>query len=458
MRYQTLRVYAIVTTGLLLCFVGFYLGVDVCSIRKDYSKPSIDNEEPKSDNNSKLKNGPDPADVKGADPAELFSSANFGALSGKRFEAIKVRAYKPDDGARDNNKCSPFHTSPTEKKCDKWVVITTIFKPSKLAFQLSKKKDWCVVVVADKKGFPTYDVPNVKYLTVQEQEQCEFNICKLLPWNHFGRKNIGFLYAMKHGAQLIYDTDDDNELKESLFIPDPAKIEVKNVKVQSKTLWNPYPFFSQYKDSWPRGFPLEKIKDNATKTQSVTDQLPNTNIGIIQSLADHEPDVDALYRLTQPLPFGFRQGNEYYAVPYGIMVPYNAQATLHTYDTFFAMYLPITVTGRVTDIWRAYFTVRLLWDIKRSLVFASPWVTQIRNAHNWLADFYAEWDLYFKSTQLAEFLQSWKPSRGGNIAHETKELYVALYETTFIESLDVRIIDAWLKDLECMGYKFPKVS
>jgi hypothetical protein len=70
------------------------------------------------------------------------------------------------------------------------------------------------------------------------------NVCsKVLPWNHFGRKNVGFLYAIHHGlaipppappsfylprflslhnlfnssttigAEVIYDTDDDNFLK-----------------------------------------------------------------------------------------------------------------------------------------------------------------------------------------------------------------------------------------------------
>ena len=34
----------------------------------------------------------------------------------------------------------------------------------------------------------------------------------MLPWNHFGRKNIGYLYAILHGATMIWDFDDDNML------------------------------------------------------------------------------------------------------------------------------------------------------------------------------------------------------------------------------------------------------
>ena len=34
-----------------------------------------------------------------------------------------------------------------------------------------------------------------------------------LPWNSFGRKNVGYLFAIAHGAKVIWDFDDDNFLK-----------------------------------------------------------------------------------------------------------------------------------------------------------------------------------------------------------------------------------------------------
>ena len=70
------------------------------------------------------------------------------------------------------------------------------------------------------------------------------------------------------------------------------------------------------------------------------------------------------------------------------------QATLHTYRALWGLLLPISVHGRVTDIWRAYFTQRLLWDIDMRIAFSLPWVTQIRNVHNVLADFNSEVPLY----------------------------------------------------------------
>ena len=45
------------------------------------------------------------------------------------------------------------------------------------------------------------------------------------------------------------------------------------------------------------------------------------------------------------------------------MAPFNAQATLFMRDALWALLLPITVHGRISDIWRGYLVQRLFWDI-----------------------------------------------------------------------------------------------
>jgi hypothetical protein len=37
---------------------------------------------------------------------------------------------------------------------------------------------------------------------------------KVIPWNSFARKNIGYLYAIAHGAKFVWDFDDDNALED----------------------------------------------------------------------------------------------------------------------------------------------------------------------------------------------------------------------------------------------------
>ena len=116
-------------------------------------------------------------------------------------------------------------------------------------------------------------------------------------------------------------------------------------------------------------------------------------IGVLQSLADVEPDVDAIFRKIIGTPVDFRRPpdiSERVEVPKPILLipessftPYNAQATLHFKRAFFALYLPISVSGRVSDIWRSYIAQAIFKLCHIRVGFpARPLVVQVRNAHN----------------------------------------------------------------------------
>lgn len=51
-------------------------------------------------------------------------------------------------------------------------------------------------------GPAEYDVAGVTFLGPEDQEALPYRIAAHLPWNHFGRKNIGYLYAIDHGAKV----------------------------------------------------------------------------------------------------------------------------------------------------------------------------------------------------------------------------------------------------------------
>lgn len=56
----------------------------------------------------------------------------------------------------------------------------------------------------------TFSNPDTVFLSTETQLQLGYKVLKYLPWNSYTRKVIGYLYAIEHGAQVIYDTDDDN--------------------------------------------------------------------------------------------------------------------------------------------------------------------------------------------------------------------------------------------------------
>eukprot|EP00966_Prymnesium_polylepis_P184415 4274583-Prymnesium_polylepis.1 len=178
-----------------------------------------------------------------------------------------------------------------------------------------------------------------------------FATSKLLKWNHFGRKNLGFLYAIQHGAQWVYDFDDDNLPKrlDAGAIPAPFPTFFNEVRTEAKTV-NLYPRTADANATWPRGYPLEYINPAARAEPydvSQTAQLPSAKVGVLQSLADHEPDVDGFYRLHGKLPFTFPHAAPLLgpgaALPVGTMMPYNAQATLYSHGALWGLLLPITV-------------------------------------------------------------------------------------------------------------------
>ena len=54
---------------------------------------------------------------------------------------------------------------------------------------------------------------NIIFLSDITQSSLNNAFVEAMPWQSFGRKNIGYLYAIANGATVIWDFDDDNILK-----------------------------------------------------------------------------------------------------------------------------------------------------------------------------------------------------------------------------------------------------
>lgn len=136
-----------------------------------------------------------------------------GATSGVVFTARAFRNYS------NAHKRAVEHPTPKMKtgfdvRCSHWAVTTTIFQVSKAISQILALHNWCLVVVGDRKTPTNFALNGTSafYLSPNAQERLPYKITSHIRWNHFGRKNIGYLFAIHHGAKFIYDFDDDNEL------------------------------------------------------------------------------------------------------------------------------------------------------------------------------------------------------------------------------------------------------
>ena len=388
--------------------------------------------------------------------------------------------------------------------CTKWGVVTTIFNPTTAIVRLSRSLSWCVVIVPDLKtptnymemlhamlsannsgsnnthAMSTNYHSRVFYFSIEKQKKWQNaagplgSFAKSIPWEHFSRKNLGYLYAIVHGAHFIFDFDDDNQIKVDEngfpleFLPecdDISQMKLANVSVvvQGASAFNHHPIMgASISNSWARGFPLDLLQDRSTQGDiAYQTDIPfvgkKKEIGVIQYLADGDPDVDAIHRLTKPLPMSFNNKGTPMLVPAHAYSPYNAQATVHAKHAFWAMLLPSTVAGRVSDIWRSYFSQCIFADIGLRVVFAPPTIEQIRNEHTYLGDFQAELPLYKKAGPLIDFLTKWDSS-SNTLPDRIQDLWIDLYEYGYIEMQDISLVQEWLGALIQVGYEFPPLK
>jgi hypothetical protein len=329
----------------------------------------------------------------------------------------------------------------------KWVVVTSINHPTKALEKLAVQEGWHVVVVGDKKTPADWHLPNSDYLSIEKQQELGYNITKLLPWNHYCRKNIGYLYAIQQGATIIYDTDDDNILNEEKIVYFPKKITAATYQTTKPTV-NVYSHFGQ-PSVWPRGYPLAYVMDKVEDTFKSQDLF----VPIQQGLADEDPDVDAIFRLTRSLDINFTHA-EPVGLPTGVMCPFNSQNTIFHYEAFWGLLIPVTTRFRVCDIWRGYFAQRLLWDIGANLLFIEPTVYQKRNEHNLMHDFIDEIDLYRDAGRLVDYLKAWKSDKN-NIFDRMIDLVTGMVSQKFYREAEIAFMQAWMEDLKTIGYNPP---
>ena len=294
------------------------------------------------------------------------------------------------------------------------------------------------------------------FLSIDDQESSGMETVKHLKYGVYQRKNMGYLYAIRHGAKYIYDTDDDNHPYGGVVHFDDLETNKEYlVYADDRPYYNPFAHFGQ-STIWPRGLPLNRIATGVARTyRKCTGVRPLVQQGVV----DGDPDLDAIQRLTRKdldtkFNVTFDKDAPPVIIPSNAFTPYNTQNTIHHYDAFFALVLPQTVTFRVNDIWRGYIAQRMMWDIGGHLAYYTATAFQDRTPHDFLQDFIEEDDLYKKALPLTKILLNWK-STEPHMYTRYFELMKVLYKEGIFGELDVKLVRSWFRDLYRIGYKFP---
>jgi len=318
------------------------------------------------------------------------------------------------------------------------VVITTIRDRTEAIRAFEAIPGWRTLVVGDRKTPEIADSESLRFFSLAAQEAAGFEVSRLLPVDHYCRKNAGYLLAVRDGARSVYDTDDDNIPYDHWGVPPFTS--ARALQGGSKFL-NVYRHFTK-EDVWPRGFPLDAVREGAGQVAAASPAAP---VGVWQAMADGDPDVDAIHRLVLGGEVRFEDAPPVH-LERGTYCPFNSQATAWSEQALPFLYLPCTVSFRFTDILRGYVAQRLMWEQGLHLGFTGATVRQERNAHDLMHDFADEVEMYLHTRRVVETLDGL--SLHGDPLRDQYDAYTALRDAGVVADREVEILSAWSRDFE----------
>lgn len=323
---------------------------------------------------------------------------------------------------------------------EKKIIITTINPKTKGVQKFSTQlPNWDILLVGDKKSQHIDKENNIDFISWEEQQNLSFRSISVTPDNHYCRKNMGYLQAMSQGAEVIYDTDDDN-IPHDIW-SEPDFVHDESIYSKDSEYINIYSLYSD-KRVWPRGFPLDEV----LKPTSIQEKKEQVAIGVWQGLADNDPDVDAIYRLVYGEEIVFDKTEKKYALKKDMYCPFNSQNTFWRQEVFPLLYLPSTVSFRYTDILRGYVAQKLMWHHGYQLGFLPATVFQERNDHDLMKDFAQEIECYTEIKHLVSILDT--VELGDDMPSNLLLAYTALKEAGIVKSEEITRVEAWVHDLQ----------
>ena len=260
----------------------------------------------------------------------------------------------------------------------KFIVTTTINSPTiaTLKFiEIAKRDGWKFVVVGDTKTpHEEYEKLDCIYLDPDKQAEMYPELSEIIGWKTIQRRNIGFVYAYNHGAEIVATVDDDNIPYDNwgtdLYVG--KEVEVDYYTNKELLVFDPLSVTNQ-SNLWHRGFPIDLLHlKNSIEYKGKKKITP-----LIQAdLWDGDPDIDAMCRLSFKPIVKFDTTSPFAAAE---ISPFNSQNTFIHRDAL-KHYAVWPYVGRMDDIWGGYYTQKMIGDDK--LIYNRASVYQDRNVQD----------------------------------------------------------------------------
>ena len=314
--------------------------------------------------------------------------------------------------------------------------------------------------IIDRKWIPFKKIGKMVYLTLKDQLNLGYEILKYLPQNNYQRKNIGYLYAIEHGAKEIYDMDDDiiinlEEIKWAFNKNVRQRITV--CSNNGTTMINPYSYFG-INDIWPRGFILRDLfqKNHGNTFFNLASNQINLRPLIYQNLINGLPDIDYIFYLTRiknrnKVNIAFSKEFPLLYLPENY-IAINSKNTKYLYDIFPSLVLPNTINQEICDIFRGFIIQKFSWKKNGIVLFLSSGDLR-KSIFNNKKNIKNEKDLYFKINKFLEILKSVENYNCKDtvfIVNTIKKLVA----NRLLGKKDIYLYKAFINDLIRIGYNF----
>jgi hypothetical protein len=326
------------------------------------------------------------------------------------------------------------------------LIITSISQPNDVLSSYAKgsgEHGIDFIVIGDVKSPSDFTLSGCDFWGIERQHGLDFQLAKMLPVQHYARKNLGYLIAMDRGADVIIETDDDNFPQNDFWLQRTA---VHSAKFIENAGWiNVYQYFTRA-FIWPRGFPLEFVRQPVIPI----DSFPEHKLfcPIQQGLADDNPDVDAVYRLIMPLPVRFSNNFEL-VLGRASWSPLNSQNTTWFREAFPLLYIPSYCSFRMCDIWRGFVALRICSANAWGILFHNATVRQERNEHNLMRDLEDEIPGYLNNSKICDTLAGLEMKPGTeNIDDNMLKCYQALIDIGVVSREEINLLKSWLYDIK----------
>ncbi|KAF5179676.1 putative transmembrane protein [Thalictrum thalictroides] len=362
-----------------------------------------------------------------------------------------------------SDKTTPYASFHSQR----WIIVSVSTYPNDSLRKLVRIKGWQVLAIGNSKTPSDWNLKGAIFLSLDQQANLGFRVVDHLPYDSYIRKNVGYLFAIQHGAQKIFDADDrgdviDGDLGKHFDLElsgqnaRQAPILQYSHENPNRTVVNPYIHFGQ-RSVWPRGLPLENVGEVGHE-EFYTETYGSKQF-IQQGISNGLPDVDSVFYFTrkstlETFDVRFDEHAPKVALPQGMMVPMNSFNTIFHSPAFWALMLPVSVSTMASDVLRGYWGQRLLWEIGGFVVVYPPTVHRYDRTEAY--PFSDEKDLHVNVGRLIKFLNQWQSGKH-RLFEKILQLSYAMAEEGFWTELDVRFTAAWLQDLLAVGYQQPRL-